>query len=173
MARGRIIDKAIYGSRKVSFLNDREALLYTWFIPITDDFGRAEGDADEVLSAVFRRRNVKEKEVEKILKKLWDVKLIRTYHVDDRRYIEIIDFDRYQTFRTDRKKQAHCPVPKFYDTTWVPSKIHGIPLETNDKICQRKEAKEEKEVNLVDKGDNSHKKDFRKGLKALSEGKRF
>lgn len=161
MAKGRIISRSISTSRKVSVVSDQAALLLSWLIPHTDDYGRIEGGADDILFAVVPRRRWEEAQVEKFLKELWLVNLIRTYHEDDKRYIEIVDFENHQTFRSDRSRVAKCPTPKKdgYDITWY----------TND----NQRGKEDAEVKLSQVKDKSSKvkprKDITQGKPASSK----
>lgn len=129
MARGRIIDKAISNSRKVNSLTDRAALIFTWIQPHTDDYGRIEGMAEDVLYTVVPRRNYTEETVEEDLKAIWSAGLVRSYRVENKRYLEVIDFDKYQILRKDRKQTAKCPNPIEYDTQWH---TIDIPMTTTD-----------------------------------------
>lgn len=128
MARGRIIGKSISNSRKINSVSDRAALLFTWIQPHTDDYGRIEGGADDILFLVVPRRGWSEQEIEEMLKDLWTVGVIKTYTVEKKRYLEVVNFDEYQTLRKDRKKVATCPVPTVYDNEWF---TNVIPLSPN------------------------------------------
>lgn len=127
MAIGRIISKSISNSRKVNSVSDRAALLFSWLQPHTDDFGRLEGGSDDILYSVVPRRNWSVTEVEELLKELYSNHLIKSYYVEGRRYIEIVDFEKHQTFRKDRPRIAKTPEPVKYDTSWLPLVAKGTP----------------------------------------------
>lgn len=118
MARGRIISQSISNSRKVAEVSDQSALLFTWIQPHTDDYGRIEGGADDVLFSIVPRRGWTEEQVESYLKELWAVGLLKAYHENGKRYLEVYGFEEHQTFRSDRGRKAKCPVPNEYDSQW-------------------------------------------------------
>lgn len=90
-------------------LPDRAALLYTWLIPHTDDFGHLEGDAISIKAKVAPMRQITEQEVEQDLALMVQNELIKLYEVKEERYIEILNFDSFQTFRSDRPRRAEYP----------------------------------------------------------------
>lgn len=110
MAERRMLSKTISTSRKVHRLPDRAALLYTWMIPHTDDFGHMEGDALSVKAKVMPMRSVTIEQIEEDLLTM-EKELIKRYEVDGEIYLEILNFDSFQTFRSDRKRQAEHPGP--------------------------------------------------------------
>ncbi len=111
MAERRMLSKTISTSRKVNRLPDRAALLYTWLIPHTDDFGHLEGDALSIKAKVAPMRQITEQEVEQDLSLMVQNGLIKQYEVNGEKYIEIINFDSFQTFRSDRRRIAEYPGP--------------------------------------------------------------
>lgn len=119
MARGRIISQSISNSRKVAEVSDQAALIFTWIQPHTDDYGRIEGGADDVLFSVVPRRGWTEEQVEEYIKELIKAQLLRSYHDETgKRYLEVYGFEEHQTFRSDRSRKAKCPVPTSYDNQW-------------------------------------------------------
>jgi hypothetical protein len=125
MARGRIIDNAISHSKKVSSLKDATALLYVLLITHTDDFGRMEGDAEDVLHMVVPRRGYSISKVEEMLTELTSAGLIEIYQIGHKTYLEILNFERFQTFRSDRPRRAEYP-----DKTGLV--YHGQPMDDSD-----------------------------------------
>jgi len=109
MANRRMLSKTISTSRKVNRLPDRAALLYTWMIPHTDDYGRLEGDSLSIKAKVVPMRQITEKEIEEDLKILENNGLIKRYEINEEMYIEIIAFESFQTFRSDRPRRALYP----------------------------------------------------------------
>jgi len=141
MARGRIIDAVISNSRKVNSISDQAALLFTWIQAHTDDFGRIEGGAEDVLFLVVPRRNWDKEKVEQYLKESWDIGLIRTYHENSKRYLEIIGFEDHQIFRSDRSRKAKCPIPSEYDNRWYTNDGQVAKIDTEVKLSKAKLSK--------------------------------
>lgn len=141
MARGRIIDAVISNSRKVNSVSDQAALLFTWIQAHTDDFGRIEAGADDVLFSIVPRRNWSKEKVEEYLKEIWEIGLVRMYHADGKRYLEVIGFDEHQTFRSDRARKPKCPVPTEYDTQWYTNDTQREKIDTEVKLSKAKLSK--------------------------------
>lgn len=104
-----MISKTISTSRKVSRLSERAALVYTWVIPHTDDYGHIEGDALSIKAKVVPMLPITAEQVQEVIAELVKNGLIRLYDADGERYLEIIGFDRYQTFKNDRPRTALYP----------------------------------------------------------------
>jgi len=104
-----MISKSISTSRKVNRLPDRVALLYTWLIPHTDDFGRLEGDALSIKAKIVPMRNCTESEIIEDLALIEKHGLIEQYEVKGEKYLQIIGFEDFQTFRIDRPRRALYP----------------------------------------------------------------
>lgn len=119
MARGRIISNVISNSRKVNEVSDQAALLFSWIQAHTDDYGRIEGETQDVLFLIVPRRGWSEEQVEEYLKELWKIGLLKQYHDENgKRYFEVYAFDEHQTFRSDRGRRAKYPIPETFDTQW-------------------------------------------------------
>lgn len=129
MASRRMLARNITQSKKVSNLPDPWAkLLFTWLLPFTDDYGRFHADADLVKAAVFPREHRLEiKHVEKLLSQLSSAGLIGIYENGNSRYLEILDFDKYQTFRVDRPRQSEYPEP-LKDDDGIPRYANGLSV---------------------------------------------
>lgn len=106
-----MLSKTISTSRKVNRLPDRATLLYTWLIPHSDDFGHLEGDPLSIKAKVVPMRQNTEQEVQQDLDLMVTNELIKFYEVRGERYIEIQNFDAFQTFRSDRPRRAEYPGP--------------------------------------------------------------
>lgn len=139
MARGRIISQSISNSRKVAGVSDQAALLFTWIQPHTDDFGRVEGGADDVLFSIVPRRGWQVEQVEQYLKELWVAQLVKSYHDETgKRYLEVVGFEEHQTFRSDRGRKAKCPAPVEYDSQWYTSGNQWEKTDTEVKLSEVK-----------------------------------
>jgi len=96
-------------------------------IPHTDDFGHMEGDALSIKAKVVPMRSITVEEVQEDLDLMTSNEVIKFYEVKGERYIEIINFDSFQTFRSDRPRRAehpgidgNIPVDTQTDTTDIP-----------------------------------------------------
>ena len=121
-----MIAKNISTSRKVNRLPDRAALLYTWMIPHTDDYGHLEGDPLSIRAKVAPMRTMTEQEVQQDLELMEQNELIRFYKVDGESYIEITNFDTFQTFKSDRPRSQEYPLP----LDWKPSNSARKPVDS-------------------------------------------
>lgn len=139
MARGRIISNAISNSRKVNEVSDQAALLFSWIQAHTDDYGRIEGETQDVLFLIVPRRGWSEEQVEGYLKELFEVGLLKKYHDENgKRYFEVYAFDEHQTFRSDRGRKAKYPVPTTFDTQWDTKVSRRVKTDTEVKLSQVK-----------------------------------
>ncbi|MGG3454221.1 DnaD domain-containing protein [Paenibacillus rhizolycopersici] len=109
MAEKRMISKVISISEKVNNLPDFDALLYTWMIPHTDDFGRLEGSPGTVRALVIPRRNNTDEDVRAALQRMAEAGLILWYKVNNKLVIQIDNFDYHQQGLHKRTR------PKFPD----------------------------------------------------------
>lgn len=123
MAERRMLSKTISTSRKVNRLTDRAGLLYTWLIPHTDDYGRMEGDVLTIKAKVVPMRQITAEEVEQDLMMMSLNGLIKTYQFNDETYLEILNFESFQTFKTDRPRRSDYPD----ENGNIPSGIQRFP----------------------------------------------
>lgn len=120
-------------------MSDQAALLFTWSIGHTDDFGRIEGGADDVLFSIVPRRGWRKEQVEAYLKELWEVGLYKKYHdAKGKRYLEVVNFEEYQTFRSDRSRKAQCPMPDFFEDKWDTNDTQRVKKGGEVKLSQGK-----------------------------------
>jgi len=77
MARGRMIDRKIATSRKISACTRTEQWFYFRIMPFVDDEGRLPGDLFELKNLCFPAEKISEAECRKILDKLHDVGLVQ------------------------------------------------------------------------------------------------
>lgn len=108
-----MLSRNITISKKVSKVSEFQAkLLYTWLLPFLDDYGRFHADPNLIKGFIFPlEETITTKHIEKMLAELERVGLISLYDVDGSTYLEVVNFDKFQTFRTDRKRQAEYPEP--------------------------------------------------------------
>ena len=122
----RMLSNRISTSRKVNELCDQAALLYTWLLPRVDDEGRMEGDPETVRAIVFPMRKISAEEIDTHLRKMSEIKLILYYEEkseDGRKYIEILNFNEFQTFHGVRRYPSKIPTFSSELHNWLSSSL--------------------------------------------------
>lgn len=105
MASGRIVKTQISLSEQVNDLSVYSALLFTWMIPHTDDFGRMYGNARRVKAVVVPMRDdFTADTVMDCLDELISAQLIEIYKVKGDFYIQLPEFEAHQTGLHKRTK---------------------------------------------------------------------
>lgn len=139
MANRRMLARNVSLSKKLARVSVHSALLYSWIMPFTDDYGRFEAEPEIVKSQVVpRRKDFDETIVWECLKELHEIGLIVLYEIDGERYLWIPKFEDFQTFKTDRKRKAEYPAHTM-DSIWKPedSKRDG-QCPTQEKLSESK-----------------------------------
>jgi len=135
MARGRIIDAVISQSRKVNSVSDQAALLFTWIQAHTDDYGRIEGESEDIMFLVVPRRGWNAEQVESYLKELWEIGLLKKYQCENgKRYFEVYAFNEHQIFRSDRGRKEKYPIPTEFDNQWYTTDTQVGKLSSETKL---------------------------------------
>ncbi len=97
MATGRILKSQISVSEQVNELSLKAALLFTWMIPHTDDFGRISGSAKKIKAVVLPMRDeFTPSDVDDALNEIHDKGLICRYKVNGEPLIEMLKFETHQ-----------------------------------------------------------------------------
>lgn len=109
MAIARMLHKKISISRQVSRLSPPAALLFTWMIPHADDEGRLPGDLNSIRGTVVPLFDWSLETVGDLLQEIRNQKLIYYWEDEGERYIEFINWERYQRIRKDRLKYSIFP----------------------------------------------------------------
>lgn len=107
----RTIEKSLLspGSRKLFKLKcDQARLLFIGLVLVADDFGRLEGDPED-LTATFSRMNMSIETSSDHIKDLIRVGLINQYKVDGGKYIEINDFEAHQDWHGISNRGSKIP----------------------------------------------------------------
>ena len=150
MANRRMISKTIKESKKVLRLYNNGGdknfieftlLLYTWLIPFTDDFGHMDAEADVVKNTVMPFSDRTIDEFDKALINLHQASLIKLYIVDGERFLEIIQFEKFQTFKNDRNRISEFPDPKT-GIPWNPPESIVSDMSAEVKLREVKLSKE-------------------------------
>lgn len=84
-------------------------LVYTWLLPWADDEGRMPGEPLKILANIVPNEDFTLKEIEEILKELTRVNLIVWYEIENERFVQVLDWEKYQRVRKDRMKSSIYP----------------------------------------------------------------
>jgi len=145
MARGRIISKTISHSTKIAKVLSRSefaALLYTWIIPHTDDFGQISADITGIMLMVMPASKRKQADFTGAIKLLIEHGLLqKNGHV-----IRVIGFDNFQSFRSDRNKQNKYPGIEWNDSD-IPVPYQDIPLADVSEVKLREVKRSKEKIN--------------------------
>ena len=96
MANRRMIAKSISVSDEANALGDFAALLFTWLIPHSDDYGVIPGSPGRIKALVVPRRKQSEADIEAALEEMRRVGLIYRYHHAGQPYIQLVRFEQHQ-----------------------------------------------------------------------------
>jgi len=115
MARGRMINKVISNSEKVSKLSLEATLFYTWCIVYTDCEGRLSGDV-WLLKAIFPYvQKITPDNIPELISELVDVDLIYYYEYNGHKFIQIKSFingkGKHQTINKSKEAASVIPPP--------------------------------------------------------------
>jgi hypothetical protein len=112
VARGRMVSKSLFGSKKFAKLTERQALLYVMVLTHSDVKGRFEADP-ETLQVNSGRLGLAHSwsapGLIEDLDALHAVGLIDFWRVGEDSYGEIVDFSAHNTVRVDREAESKIP----------------------------------------------------------------
>jgi len=134
-----MIDKVIILSRKINAISEGAENLYYRVYVNTDDFGLFHADPEILKGQIYTlRKNISIETIEDRLKELSEIELIKLYKHNGETYLEVVDFEKHQTFRKDYVRKYDYPKPdtKLYEPvqnrTESPTNINKDKLkETN------------------------------------------
>jgi len=107
-----MIAKNISFSEKFADLaNEASRTLYLMLIPHTDDYGRFDAGPRTFRATICPLLDYSIKEIGDFIEDLEEVGLIETYEVNGQKYGEVVGFDRFQTFRSDKDRISLYPAP--------------------------------------------------------------
>jgi hypothetical protein len=101
-----MISKSISVSEQVNELSDFAALLFTWLIPHTDDYGVIPGSSRKIKALVIPMRKQNHEHVECALREIQSAGLIWRYIYKENEYLQFCKFEQHQEGlhkRTDPK----------------------------------------------------------------------
>jgi hypothetical protein len=109
-----MIDKVVILSKKVNAVSEGAENLYYRANISADDYGRYHAEPEILKGQIYTLRKISLKEIARRVDELWRINLVKLYEVSGERYLEVVDFEKHQTFKTDRAKKAEYPEPKGY-----------------------------------------------------------
>lgn len=124
MANRRMISKSISVSSKVNSVSDFAALLFTWMIPHTDDYGVLDGSPGTIKALVVPRRKQTEKQVSEALQELQQIGLVWWYYYENKQYVQFINFEEHQEGLHKRRAPK---LPLYKDSLDFSGKFPEIP----------------------------------------------
>lgn len=144
MARGRILSKSISHSVKIARLyqlnpdlGEFSALLFSWIIPHTDDFGQISADPMSIKFEVLSNSPRNIDEIQEAIYMLYKVKLIQLGDCDNEPVLVVINSEEHQSFRSDRTKQNKFPEAKWH-TIDIPTTYPWASLSAQGKLREVK-----------------------------------
>ena len=140
MRNRRMVSRTISTSEKVNSVSWEARLLFTWAILHCDDEGRMQGSPATIKAVVFPMADCSTAEITKWLKELKKKGIIRWYRINKCLFLQIEQWDCFQTFHGIRRNISKYPLPPPHRKrcTSTPS------LETS-KVKSNKESKVNKE----------------------------
>lgn len=110
MARKRMIDPSIWSDEKLGLLSPLHRLLFIGLFSNADDEGRLPGHPNYIKSLIFPYDNdITPQNVEAMLNDLNRKGFILTYMVNGQRYIQVVNFLKYQ--KINRPTPSKIPPP--------------------------------------------------------------
>ena len=100
----RILKESICRSDEIDSLTWFEEVLFYRLIVICDDFGRYDGRVKIIKGSCFPLKDITEKDIEKALKKLSAVGLVRVYETQGRPYLQLVTWAEHQRIRNQKSK---------------------------------------------------------------------
>jgi hypothetical protein len=138
-----MIDKVVILSKKINAISEGAENLYYRVNIKADDYGRYHAEPEILKGQVYTLRKIKLAEIFRRIDELWKIELIKLYVVKDEKYLEIVDFEKHQTFKTDRLKKAEYPEPKEYLKHEIGTQMEpvGTQVDTNGSLSKDKLSK--------------------------------
>ena len=107
-----MIDKVIILSRKINAISEGAENLYYRIYVNTDDFGLFHADPEILKGQIYTlRKDITIEIIQNRLDELIEIELIRIYKDNDETYLEVVDFEKHQTFRKDYTRKYDYPKP--------------------------------------------------------------
>lgn len=110
MAGKRMIHDNIINSHKVNALSPWAEVLWMRLLTVVDDNGNYYADSMRVFANCLpEKKGATEKITKQAIQELRDVGLIVEYEAEERRYLHLVKFHKFQTLRRDRPVTVYFP----------------------------------------------------------------
>jgi len=129
-----MIDKVVILSKKINAVSEGAENLYYRIYVCTDDFGLFHAEPKILKGQIYTLRSISVATIGKRLDELIGIGLVRLYESDGEKYLEIVGFNKHQTFRKDYVRKYEYPKPdtKSYEVvrtrTESPTKLNKSKL---------------------------------------------
>ena len=142
----RILKESICTSSEIDALTPEEEVFFYRLIVNCDDFGRLDARLPILRAKCFPLRidQVKDKDIERWLKRLSDKNLLFVYIVDNNPYLQLTTWEKHQQVRAKRSK---CPSPDDADEDMQTSDINCNQAQVNVPVIQSNPIQSESESN--------------------------
>ncbi|MGL5433765.1 MAG: transcriptional regulator [Lachnospiraceae bacterium] len=100
----RILKESVCRSEEIDALSWFEEVLFYRLIVNCDDYGRFDGRLKIIKNVCFPLKDIRESDVEKALKRLSALGLIRVYSTQGRSVLELITWENHQSIRAKKSK---------------------------------------------------------------------
>ena len=114
MARSRLLANKILTSEKLNAIDEGSENLFYHLLVLVDDFGRYYANPKIVKSYCYPLRELSLEIIIERLNELASIGLIQKYKNNGETYLEIVEFEKYQRFRSDIKRKEDFPIPTEY-----------------------------------------------------------
>jgi hypothetical protein len=149
VARGRMLDRSITTSKKISKLSDRARCIYMMLLPYTDREGRLNAHPTYLKGNVFLKLEYTEQDIKQALSECADVELITIYATDEDD--AILEVKNFLEHNTPNLKESNSEYPP--SSQGKPSTIYAQSMHVQGKCidCAEVEVKVEVKVEVEDK----------------------
>jgi len=138
MPKNRLLSDVIILSQKINSVSEGAENLYYRILVSVDDYGHYHADPQILKGKVCTLRRISIQQISKRLGELVKSGLIKIYPVNGENYLEVVDFERFQRFRSDIKRTGIFPEPVTYTDESV--------TDCNESDTSRNEKKQEVEL---------------------------
>jgi len=111
MPRGRMLDKRVSDSKKLSMVSDMAKVVYFMLLPHLDKNGAFKAVPGLIKWVAVPNLEYSYKEIEKAINELHSVRLIMVYKVNGDEYLRYTRFREFQTNDINREGRTDIPEP--------------------------------------------------------------
>lgn len=131
----RILKESIRTSDSINKLSWFEEVLFYRLIVSADDYGRFDGRPAVIRGTCFSLKdNLRLEQISKGLNSLASVNMVYTYTVEDKPYLQIVNWDQYQQVRS---KKSKYPTSNATCNQMISSDIKCNQMQSDDIKCNQ------------------------------------